>query len=104
MESPYLFKTRNHPRSENGLAPYSKVGLEIMFTRLSNEFGNIFNRNNLKLSGFINLMYDIEPEPTWTVKRIEELKEKVGMKASSINVRVFFLQKYFPEVLIQKEI
>lgn len=104
MESPYLFKTRNHPRSDNGLAPYSKVGLEIMFTRLSNEFGNIFNRNNLKLSGFINLMYEIEPEPTWTVKRIEKLKEKVGMKASSINVRVFFLQKYFPEVLIQKEI
>lgn len=95
----YIFKTRNHPRSDNGLAPFSKVGFELCFARIVREYGNILNRNNLKVSGFLHLMYTIDNSPSWTIKKIETLKQEIGIKISCINIRVFFLQKYFPEVL-----
>ena len=98
-ECEYLFKTRNHPRSDYGLAPFARVGIETMFARLVHEFGAIFNRNNLKVSGFLDTMYKIDPSPNWTIKRINELKKETGYKISSINARVFYLQKYFPETL-----
>lgn len=98
-ENVYIFKTRNHPRSENGLAPFSKVGLEICFTRISKKYGNILTRNNLKVSGFLHLMLTVDNNPNWTTARIEEFKKEVDIKISSNNARVFFLQKYFPETL-----
>ncbi len=101
-DSKYIFKTRNHPRSNNGLAPFARVGIETMFARLVHEFGSIFNRNNLKVSGFLSAMYKKDPKPNWTIQKINDFKKETGYKVSSINARVFFLQKYFPEVLTKK--
>lgn len=101
-DSEYLFKTRNHPRSGNGLSPFKRVGIETMFARLVHEFGAIFNRNNLKVSGFLDTMYRVDPSPNWTIQRINELKDETPYRISAINARVFYLQKYFPEVLIEK--
>ena len=100
----YLFKTRNHPRSGNGLAPFARVGIETMFARLVGEFGSIFNRNNLKISGFLDEMYREDPTPNWTIRKINAFKKDKFYKVSSINARVFYLQKYFPEVLEMEKI
>lgn len=99
----YIFKTRNHPRSGNGLAPYRRVGIETMFARLVHEFGEVFNRNTLKVSGFLAAMYEKDPTPTWTIRKINEFKKEVGYKVSSINARVYYMQKYFPELLMNED-
>lgn len=99
----YLFKTRNHPRSDYGLAPFARVGIETMFARLVHEFGSIFNRNNLKVSGFLDAMYKKDATPNWTIHRINDFKKETGYKVSSINARVFYLQKYFPSFLEDKK-
>ena len=100
-DNEYIFKTRNHPRSGNGLSPF-KNGIETMFVRLVHEFGPIFNKNNLKISGFLDTMYRVDPSPNWTIEKINKLKNKTSYKISATNARVFYLQKYFPEVLIKK--
>lgn len=102
-DSEYIFKTRNHPKSGNGLAPYRRVGIEAMFARLVHEFGEVFNRNSLKISGFLAAMYGKDPTPTWTIKKINEFKEEVGYKVSSVIVRAYYMQKYFPELLMNEE-
>lgn len=101
-DNKYIFKTRNHPRSGNGLAPFARVGIETMFVRLVHEFGPIFNKNNLKISGFLDTMYRVDPSPNWTIEKINKLKNKTSYKISATNARVFYLQKYFPEILIKK--
>lgn len=102
-DSEYIFKTRNHPRSGNGLASYQMVGIETMFARLVCEFGEVFNRNTLKTSGFLAAMYEKDQTPTWTIRKINEFKKEVGYKISAINARVYYLQKYFPESLINED-
>ena len=98
-DSEYIFKTRNHPKSDNGLAPYQMVGIETIFARLVHKFGVMFNRNNLKISGFLAAMYENDSTPDWTIKKINEFKKETGYKVSSINARAYYMQKYFPELL-----
>lgn len=97
----YLFKTRKHPRSNDGLTPLLKEGIKKTYTRLTLEFGKMFRRNNLKISGMLNVMYEIKPSPKWTIKEITKLKKELGFKGTETDIKIFYLQKYFPEYLLE---
>ena len=95
LNSECLFKTRNHPRSGDGLNAFSEVGVNQTFKRMSDYFGKVFNKNNLKLSGFLASMYAKDPTPTWTIQRINAHKKELGCTATSQNIRKYYLGMYF---------
>lgn len=103
LESEYLFKTRKHPRTKDGLAPISKEGVKKIFVRLTGEFGRMFTRNNLKISRVLNIMYEKNPSSKWKFDDIKKLKSELNVKFTETDIRIFYLQKYFPESLSEIE-
>lgn len=103
IESKYLFRTRKHPRTKNGLAPISKEGVKKIFIRLTGEFGRMFTRNNLKISRVLNTMYEKNPSSKWKFNDIKILKNELNVKFTETDIRIFYLQKYFPESLSEIE-
>ena len=93
----YLFKTRRHPQTRDGMAPLYKEGVKRAYIRLSKEFGKMFTRNNLKISRVLNIMYQVEPSPDWSINEIRKLKKDLKLKFTETDIKVFYLQKYFPE-------
>ena len=103
MKSKYLFRTRKHPRTKDGLAPMSKEGVKKMYVRLTSEFGRMFTRNNLKISRVLNIMYEKNPSSKWKFDDIKKLKSELNVKFTETDIRIFYLQKYFPESLSEIE-
>lgn len=94
-DSKYLFKTRKHPKSNDGLDGFKEIGINTIFRRLETQFGKIFNKLNIKTSGFIYKMYSINPNPDWDISEMRDIKMEKNYRINLTHAYTAYIEKYF---------
>ena len=103
MQSEYVIKIRPSKKTNDGLNPMNKVGIQTRLTKLSNvfegEFGDIkihLTGKSLERSGLMYIMYELQirENKAWKIDEIKKWFKEQGLKGHIPEIYRVYHKKY----------